>query len=491
MKARRDNGIDTKTEEKDEFEAEDSAESAKVRKAKIKKYIQLTVGLIGVGFLIYNVIFAEQGKKKSGDGEDMEESSSKNEDSTPKKPDFGKEEIEIDRQQQSNIAKREVQEFLKSQVVVDNAKAPDVSAPSLPPLPDYKFTEQIDERRVDNNVKLNDNIKSQQDNGKNPSDKLPPLPKSPEVKKDTTLPPLPNLSAPPPSNIGVDSNNPNGQQTPTPNPDQIVAEKKNMNMFVFSNGSGSGGSSQSKKSSSKGDNDFIIYDKSKLIEVQKESQNDPKITVTQNKNMENFIGTGKIIDVVLETAINSQLPGMVRGIVAIDVFGELGSKILIPKGTRVYGSYTSTVLRGQSRLDVIWNKFIRPDGISVGMTGRAADQFGRYGIEGDVDNRYSEIFSNSLLLSFVNLGTAVALERVTSGAGQTQVVNGNGSVATTNINPVNTAAQSVIQNTSDIVKQLTEGAMTLQPIVTLPQGTRMKIIVNQDMTLPDYVKKKI
>ena len=217
-----------------------------------------------------------------------------------------------------------------------------------------------------------------------------------------------------------------------------------------------------------------------------------KTSVKAIANLDRMVAQGKVIDVVLETAINSQLPGNVRGIVSRDVFAEVGTKVVIPKGTRVYGSYSSTVIRGQSRINVVWNRVIRPDGISVSINAIAADQFGRAGIEGDVDNRFSEIFSNALLLSFVNLGTAVALDKVVGGVqGQTQVVNNNGSVATTNINPVNLAAQTVIQQTADIVKQLTDGALNLQPIVTLPQGTRIRVIVNQDITLPDYIKQKL
>ncbi len=438
--------------------AAEEGELKTAKKAKIKKYIQMTAGVVGVGFMIYNVMFApEPAPSESSDGATTEANSAPP--PPPPVQDFAKDDIDLNITNKGAVAKKEVQEFTQAPIELDKANAPEVQAPDLPPLPEFKFTppEKEEERSSKKNDEENIN------------------------KLDTkTSKSAPDVTQSKPVDMAQ-------------NPDQIVAEKKNLNMFTFTNGQGGGYSPPPpKKSAHTGDKDFIIYDKTKLIEENKNpTQQNNNVSITSNQNLENFIAMGKIIDIVLETAINSQLPGTVRGIVSMDVFGESGVKILIPKGTRVYGSYNSTVARGQSRLNVIWNRVIRPDGVMVAMAGSATDQFGRLGIEGDVDNRYGEIFSNSLLLSFVNLGTAIALEKVTTSGGQTQVVNSNGSVATTNINPVNTAAQSVIQSTTDIVKQLTEGAMTLQPIVTLPQGTRMKIMVNQDITLPDYVKKKI
>ena len=88
-----------------------------------------------------------------------------------------------------------------------------------------------------------------------------------------------------------------------------------------------------------------------------------------------IIAQGKLIDAVLETAVNTDQPGMLRALVSNDIYGDSGRTILLPRGSRLIGQYNSDVARGQSRVFVIWQRVIRPDGIDVqldsGGTGSA------------------------------------------------------------------------------------------------------------------------
>ncbi len=442
MKAKRDI---TENEFEEDVEEGQSSGGASNKKKMIKRYVQIAAVVLGGGFMFYSIFFSGEAQQAPS----PDQAALKALAEIPPTP--GSEDLVLDGAQRAQVADKPVE--TKQFDVNPETKAqqvPSVQAPALPDLPDFQF-EPV-------------------------KDPLAP-------KKEIQEIPLPVIDAPDatpplPTNLG--------------NPDQIIEKKKEFKMFVVGEaGGGSGSSSSSPKKALTGDKDFIIYDKSKLVEAAGDRVDGKNTTVTQVTNLENMILQGKMLDVVLETAVNSQLKSPVRGIVARDVFGEAGTKILIPKGTRVYGTYDTNVVRGQSRLAMTWTRFIRPDGVSVAVSANASDQFGRAGIEADVDNRYSEIFGNSLLLSFVNLGTAVALDKITGGNnGQTQTVNSNGSVSTTNINPINLAAQSVISNTTDIANKLTEGASSIQPIVTLPQGTRIKVIVNQDITVPDYIKER-
>ena len=103
-----------------------------------------------------------------------------------------------------------------------------------------------------------------------------------------------------------------------------------------------------------------------------------------------------MLTAVLETAINTEMPGTVRGIITRDVYGESGNVVLIPRGSRLYGSYSSQITRGQGRVEINWSRLMRADGVDVNVTFNAADQFGRSGIEGDVDNKYGSIIGNSM-----------------------------------------------------------------------------------------------
>lgn len=118
---------------------------------------------------------------------------------------------------------------------------------------------------------------------------------------------------------------------------------------------------------------------------------------------------GTIISAVLETALNSDLPGFARAVVSLDVRGFDGSQVLIPRGSRLIGQYRSGVSQGQSRAFVIWTRLIRPDGASIQIGSPAGDTLGRAGLEGQVDRHFIERFGSSILLSVINAGVASAV----------------------------------------------------------------------------------
>ncbi|MES1202256.1 MAG: TrbI/VirB10 family protein, partial [Pseudomonadota bacterium] len=66
-------------------------------------------------------------------------------------------------------------------------------------------------------------------------------------------------------------------------------------------------------------------------------------------DLANMVPEGAMIPAVLETALNSDLPGFTRAIVSRDVLSFDNSKVLIPRGSRLIGQYRSAVALGQSR----------------------------------------------------------------------------------------------------------------------------------------------
>jgi type IV secretion system protein VirB10 len=123
-------------------------------------------------------------------------------------------------------------------------------------------------------------------------------------------------------------------------------------------------------------------------------------------NLQFMIPQGAIIPAVLETGIDSDLPGYARAIVSRDVSGFDATTVLIPRGSRVIGRYRSATAQGQSRVFVIWSRIIRPDGASIQIASPAADALGRGGLSGEVDRHFFTRFSGSILLSVLNSGLA-------------------------------------------------------------------------------------
>jgi type IV secretion system protein VirB10 len=115
---------------------------------------------------------------------------------------------------------------------------------------------------------------------------------------------------------------------------------------------------------------------------------------------------GTVMAAVLETALNSDVPGLARAVITRDVASFDGARVLIPRGSRVIGQYKSGVALGQSRAFVIWNRLIRPDGASVEITSPGTDALGRGGLEGKVDRHFLRRFGGAILLSLVSTGAA-------------------------------------------------------------------------------------
>ncbi len=118
---------------------------------------------------------------------------------------------------------------------------------------------------------------------------------------------------------------------------------------------------------------------------------DPKTTVTQ----------GTLIPAVLETAIDTDVPGYVRAVVSADVRSFDGSRVLVPRSSRLIGQYKSGLQAGQKRAYVIWTRLIRTDGVSVNIASPAVAFSGETGLAGKVDTHFFERFGSAMLLSVI------------------------------------------------------------------------------------------
>lgn len=125
---------------------------------------------------------------------------------------------------------------------------------------------------------------------------------------------------------------------------------------------------------------------------------DPTNTVTQ----------GTLIPAILETAIDSDLPGYVRAVVSENVRSFDGKRILLPRSSRLIGQYKSGLAAGQTRAYVMWTRLIRPDGVSVALASPAVEYSGRSGLSGEVNSHFFKRFGAASLLSVIGGLGAIA-----------------------------------------------------------------------------------
>jgi type IV secretion system protein VirB10 len=179
--------------------------------------------------------------------------------------------------------------------------------------------------------------------------------------------------------------------------------------------------------------------------AQARSMVNPSTTVTE----------GTLIPAILETAINTDVPGYVRAVVSQDVRSFDGKRVLVPRSSRLIGQYQAGVQQGQKRAYVIWTRLIRPDGVSVNIASPAIAFDGTTGLAGDVNSHFFKRFGSGLLLSVVGGLGAVA----TGGIGGVIVAGG-----------AQSAANSAVQNDQQI-----------SPTIRVRMGEPIRVFTARDL----------
>lgn len=170
------------------------------------------------------------------------------------------------------------------------------------------------------------------------------------------------------------------------------------------------------------------------------------------------VSQGTLIPAVLETALNSDLPGYTRALVSREVRSFDGTRVLIPRGSRLIGSYRSGLQSGQNRLFITWSRLIRPDGTAIVLADPSTDNLGQAGQTGDVDTHFFKRFGSAMLLSIVG-----GLANSSNGSDSNTIVIGTAQGA-------NNAATAALQADSKI-----------GPTVRVAQGTPIQVFVSRDL----------
>ena len=187
-----------------------------------------------------------------------------------------------------------------------------------------------------------------------------------------------------------------------------------------------------------------------------ESLAGPRAGATRLENPSTTVPRGAVIQAVLETALDSNRPGFARAIVSRNVRGFDGSKILIPRGSRLVGEYKADVVQGQNRAFVQWQTLTRPDGVQIAVDSPAADPLGRTGVKGKVNSHFFERFAGAILQSTLDIGVGIATRKVADG---TIVVGLPGST------------QSITSSAPE----------SIRPTLKVPHGSSVSVFVARDL----------
>jgi type IV secretion system protein VirB10 len=121
----------------------------------------------------------------------------------------------------------------------------------------------------------------------------------------------------------------------------------------------------------------------------------------------NILQAGAVIPAAMITGIRSDLPGQITAQVTENVYDSpTGRILLVPQGTRIIGQYDNNVGFGQSRVLLVWNRLIFPNGRSIVLERQpGADTEGYAGLQDGVDYHWGELFKAALLSTILSVGS--------------------------------------------------------------------------------------
>ncbi|NTF72630.1 type IV secretion system protein VirB10 [Rhizobium rhizogenes] len=114
-----------------------------------------------------------------------------------------------------------------------------------------------------------------------------------------------------------------------------------------------------------------------------------------------MVTEGTIIPCILQTAIDTNLAGYVKCVLPQDVRGTTNNVVLLDRGTTVVGEIQRGLQQGDARVFVLWDRAETPDHAMISLASPSADELGRSGLPGTVDNHFWQRFSGAMLLSVV------------------------------------------------------------------------------------------
>jgi type IV secretion system protein VirB10 len=177
---------------------------------------------------------------------------------------------------------------------------------------------------------------------------------------------------------------------------------------------------------------------------------------------------GTYLRCVLETRIITDVAGFTSCLVTEPVYSINGRTLLLPKGSKIYGSYGGGPIG--ERVDVIWDRITTPNGIDVAMSSPGTDGLGGAGIPGQYTAHWGQRIASALMISL--LADAFKYAAAENGP------------ETTTVNSSGFAMQSPYESaTARTMESLAQQAASQRraPTVTVNQGTIINVYVAKDV----------
>ena len=187
------------------------------------------------------------------------------------------------------------------------------------------------------------------------------------------------------------------------------------------------------------------------------------------------LDTAAVINARLMSKIESDLPGPVIAQVTQPVYDSAThSVVVVPAGSRVFGTYDEETVSTSSRLLMSFTRLIFPDGEEFDIGGQpGTDAAGTAGFTGDVDKHRGSLYTSALLLTVLaGAESAISPQTQTSLTGNTSIGS-----------QIQSAAGAEL---SQLGNKILNNALDRPATVIIRPPYAFQIVVTRDLPLEQY-----
>ncbi len=187
------------------------------------------------------------------------------------------------------------------------------------------------------------------------------------------------------------------------------------------------------------------------------------------------IRAGTLIPAILQTGLQSDLPGTVIAKVRQGVYDSAtGNTLLIPPGTTLLGTYQNDLSIGQSRLFVVWRHLLFPSGLSFLLQSfPAVDNTGQTGLSDQVNRHLLQTMSSIFMMSIIENHQPDQQLSVGQSLSQPQLMI--------------SALREALHSGS---KPTLNATATQPPTISIRPGALFNVLLTQDLVLSESISNK-
>lgn len=185
-------------------------------------------------------------------------------------------------------------------------------------------------------------------------------------------------------------------------------------------------------------------------------------------SMSFMIRKGTPIECVLDTKMDSSVPGLVTCSLPRDVYSMNGKVKLLERGSTVSGEYRGSMAMGVDRLFVLWTEIVTPSGVHINLDSPAAGPLGEAGMGGAVDHHWWRRFGSALLFSMIADAVDITMTQLQDNGSNNDITYDN-----------------TDDGMDEIIKEAMQQSGQIAPTLIKNQGEMVSIMVGRNLSFED------